>query len=52
MFSTETIVAYIYRQGFTNFDMGYASAAALVLFLLIFVVTIAQLRLLRYQEVP
>ena len=22
MFSTETMVVYIYRQGFTNFDMG------------------------------
>ncbi|MBW7881647.1 MAG: sugar ABC transporter permease, partial [Caldilineaceae bacterium] len=50
MFSTETMVVYIYRQGFLNFDMGFASAAALVLFGLIFVVTLAQLRILRYQE--
>lgn len=50
LFSTETIVAYIYRQGFTNLDMGFASAAALVLFGIIFVVTLAQLKLLRYQE--
>lgn len=50
MYSTETMVVYIYRQGFTNFDMGFASAAALVLFGLIFVVTLAQLRILRYQE--
>lgn len=50
LFSTETIVAYIYHQGFRNFDMGYASAGALILFGLIFVVTLAQLKLLRYQE--
>lgn len=50
LFSTETIVAYIYRVGFINFEMGYASAGALVLFALIFVVTLAQLKLLRYEE--
>lgn len=50
MFSTETVVVYIYRQGFTNYAMGFASAAALVLFALIFVVTLGQLRILRYQE--
>jgi ABC-type sugar transport system permease subunit len=50
MFSTETVVVYIYREGFVNFDMGFASAAALVLFGLIFVVTLAQLQILRYQE--
>lgn len=50
MFSTETAVVYIYRQGFVNFDMGFASAAALVLFAIIFVVTLAQLKILRYEE--
>jgi multiple sugar transport system permease protein len=50
LFSTETIVAYIYHQGFTLFDMGYASAAAMVLFFLILGLTLVQLKVLRYQE--
>lgn len=50
LFSTETIVAYVYHQGLENYDMGYASAAAMVLFGVIFVLTLAQLRVLRYQE--
>ncbi len=51
LFKTETLVAYIYHQGFEIFDFGYASAAACVLFLLILGVTLAQLKILRYQEV-
>jgi ABC-type sugar transport system permease subunit len=50
LFSTETIVAYLYHQGFTLFDMGYASAAAMVLFFLILGLTLVQLKVLRYQE--
>ncbi len=50
LFSTETIVAYIYHEGFEVFEMGYAASAAMVLFLLIFLVTLGQLRVLRYQE--
>jgi multiple sugar transport system permease protein len=51
LFSTETIVSYIFHQGFEIYDMGYASSAAMVLFLLIFLLTLGQLRVLRYQEV-
>jgi len=50
LFSTETMVAYVYHQGFKLFDFGYASAAAYVLFFIILVLTLGQLRLLRYQE--
>jgi multiple sugar transport system permease protein len=50
LFRTETLVTYVYHQGFENFDMGYASAIAMVLSLLIVGLTFAQLRLLRYQE--
>ncbi len=38
---------YIYRTSFTSFDMGYASAIATALFLLIFVVTKLQNRVLK-----
>jgi multiple sugar transport system permease protein len=49
--STETLVYYAYRNGFDYFQMGYASAISVVLFLFIAVVSIVQLRMFRYQEV-
>lgn len=51
MFSTETIVYYIYHQGFELMNMGYASAAAWLLFIVVFILTIFQLRAFRYNEV-
>src|ERR1700744_2268362 len=36
-FSTETLVMLIYRQGFQNFQMGYASAIGYVLVLIILI---------------
>ena len=42
-----TMVFYIYTNAFRLSRMGYASAIALVLFLIIFVITIVQLRLQR-----
>jgi multiple sugar transport system permease protein len=38
--ATTTIVYYIYRNAFRNFKMGYASAQAIVLFLIIMVLTL------------
>lgn len=40
--STTVLVYHIYRTAYQNYRMGYASAMAWVLFLLIFVVTIIQ----------
>ena len=40
--ATMTMVLYLYRSGFQNFRQGYASAIAWVLFLIIFVVTLAR----------
>lgn len=51
LFSTETLVTYTYHQGFKLFRMGYASSIAWVLFLLIFAVTLLQLRYFRFREV-
>ena len=51
LFHTESIVQYLYQQGFVNFDLGYAAAIAWVLFLLILAVSLVQLRLLRYRDV-
>ena len=50
LFSTETLVSYIYHEGFQLFDMGYASALACVLFLVVLTITIFQLRVFRFQD--
>ncbi|WP_069815777.1 carbohydrate ABC transporter permease [Streptomyces sp. TP-A0874] len=45
--STLTVSLAMYREGFDFFHMGYASAMAYVLFVIIMAVTVLQLRLLR-----
>jgi multiple sugar transport system permease protein len=42
-----TMVFYIYNNAFQFTRFGYASALALVLFLIIFMITLVQLRLQR-----
>ena len=51
LFHTETLVTYMYEQGFSEFRSGYAAAIAWVLFLLIMLVSLIQLRLFRYSDV-
>jgi multiple sugar transport system permease protein len=51
LFSTETIVTYLYHQGFELYQMGYASAIAVVLFVILLVLTFFQLKFLRYNDV-
>lgn len=48
---TETVVQYIYTQGFKNLDMGYASAIAEVLFLIIMIVSVLMFGRLQKSEV-
>lgn len=43
--ATNTLVYYIYQNGFQFYQMGYASAAAMVLFLIVLVLTLVQYRL-------
>jgi multiple sugar transport system permease protein len=43
--ATNTLVYYIYQNGFMFYRMGYASAAAMVLFLIVLVATLIQYRL-------
>ncbi len=45
--ATTTLVLYIYEQGFQSFHMGYASAIALILFMVIFGFTAFQFRVQR-----
>ncbi|NUW41659.1 carbohydrate ABC transporter permease [Nonomuraea rhodomycinica] len=44
------IVPYLYDQGFTHFKLGYASAIAWVLFVIIFVLSLVNLRLGRAMK--
>jgi multiple sugar transport system permease protein len=44
MFSTEVLVYYIYYRGFQVFDMGYASSLAFLLFCIILVITLFNLK--------
>jgi ABC-type sugar transport system permease subunit len=51
LFATESLVTYMFHQGFDLFRMGYASAIATVLFVLILAISAVQLRLFRYRDV-
>jgi multiple sugar transport system permease protein len=44
--STMSLVVYIYRTAFYQFKFGYASAMTVALFLVIFLVTLVQMRIL------
>jgi multiple sugar transport system permease protein len=46
---TTTIGYYLYEKAFRHFDMGYASAMSYVLFGMIFVFTLIQLRVMRRE---
>ncbi|QBD81585.1 sugar ABC transporter permease [Ktedonosporobacter rubrisoli] len=46
--ATSSLVFDIYQTGFRSFQMGYASAISLVMFLVIMAVTLIQMRLSRY----
>jgi ABC-type sugar transport system permease subunit len=51
LFRTETLVTYMYQQGFAEYRSGYAATIAWVLFVLIMLVSMVQLRLFRYSDV-
>jgi multiple sugar transport system permease protein len=48
--STRPIIEYAYDVGFTGYRTGYASAVSYILFALIVIVSLAQLRLFRKRE--
>ena len=47
--ATRPLVLNIYDSAFIDYDMGYATAQTMVLFLVLLLITIVQLRLLRSQ---
>ena len=48
--ATRPIIEYAYDMGFTSYRIGYASAVSYILFVLIVVVSLVQLRLFRKRE--
>jgi multiple sugar transport system permease protein len=51
LFSTDSLVNLLYRDGFVNYETGYASAISWVLFAIIMIISLLQLRLFRYNDV-
>ncbi|MEO5888281.1 MAG: sugar ABC transporter permease [Anaerolineales bacterium] len=49
--STITLVLYLYRNGFQNFQQGYASAIAWILFIAIFGITLIQFQRQRRSSI-
>jgi multiple sugar transport system permease protein len=48
--ATRSLVYYLFERAFTNSQLGYGSAIASILFLILFGVSVAQLRFFRRQE--
>ena len=48
--STLSIVQYMYQEGFTYWHMGYSASIAFVLFFIIFIATIIQLKVQKSNE--
>jgi multiple sugar transport system permease protein len=46
-YSTRTLAVYTYQLGFQNMDLGYGAAVSIIIFLLLIVATVVQLR--RFQ---
>ena len=51
LFATDTLVTELFREGLTNFKTGYASAISWVLFAIIMLISLLQLRFFRYDDV-
>ena len=50
LFSTETLVTYMYVRGFQDFRFGYAASISWVLFLVIMIFSVVQLRIFRHEQ--
>jgi len=47
--ATKVLVFYIYEQAFQFFEMGYASAVSYILFAVLFILTLLQVKYLKYR---
>lgn len=50
LYSTETLVIYMYRYAFQNFQIGYGCAVAVCLFVIVLAFTIVEVRLFRQAQ--
>jgi len=50
LYSTETMLMYLYRQGFEYFDFGFAGAAGVVFFLVVGILSVGQAWLIRERH--
>lgn len=50
LYSTMTLVLYVYQRAFGRFQMGYAAAVTLVLFIIIMCISLFQLKVLNKNE--
>lgn len=50
-YSTLTVIVYMYQQGFSNYQIGYASAVAYTLFAVVVLVTFGLLKVLKADRV-
>lgn len=50
LFSTETLVTYMYERGFQDFRFGYAAAISWVLFVLVMAFSVIQLKVFRHGD--
>ena len=48
--ATVTLVMEIYRVGFKNYQLGYASAMAVILFFIVLIISILQRKFLSKEE--
>lgn len=48
--ASSSVIHYIYNSGITKFKLGYASSVSLMLFIVILIVTVIQLRVIREQN--
>ena len=51
VFATDSLVNLLYRDGFVDYRTGYASAISWVLFAIIMIISLVQLKLFRYDDV-
>lgn len=48
--STKPLVLYIYQKAFMNYEMGYASSMSVILFVVILIITIIQMRVTKNND--
>ena len=48
--STTVFVYYIYRKAFSSFELGYASAAAIILLVMVLLLTLVQFKISKKKD--